>query len=229
MAMTVSPGNSGGPLVNLDAQLIGINTAVHRGGPGIGFAIPIDRARTIVDDLLRFGRVRYGWLGIDPRPARGGILVAAVDEAGPARAAGLRPGDLIIGVGEEATPTVDAYLARVSHLLVGDEVALRLTRGVVHVRATALDPRDLAARLRHRLGVDVVDGRGRTALVTGVAHGTVADRIGVRPGDAILQLGSREVHSAADFNQALTELRPDQDTVMLVGRGPYAYYITVQL
>src|SRR5262249_17277259 len=64
----INPGNSGGPLLNLDGQLIGINTAVHRGGPGIGFAIPIDRARTIVDDLLRFGRVRYGWIGIAPRP-----------------------------------------------------------------------------------------------------------------------------------------------------------------
>src|SRR5207237_3464622 len=66
----INPGNSGGPLLNINGELIGINTAVHSGGPGIGFAIPIDRARTIVADLLQFGRVRYGWIGIRPAALR---------------------------------------------------------------------------------------------------------------------------------------------------------------
>jgi hypothetical protein len=60
-----------------------------------------------------------------------------------------------------------------------------------------------------------------------VARGTIGDRIGIRPGDAVLQLGSREVRSAADFWAALGELRSEQDAVLLIGRGPFAYHVTL--
>ncbi|MSP58871.1 MAG: PDZ domain-containing protein [Myxococcales bacterium] len=225
----INPGNSGGPLVNLDGELIGINTAVHRGGPGIGFAIPIDRARAIVDDLLRFGRVRHGWLGLEARPARGGVVVVAVEEGSPAHAAGLRAGDMIVGVGDAPTPDLQSYLERTAHVLAGDEVLLKTTRGALKLKAGGLDPREQAARIRRRLGIEVSDGGGRAAMVAKVARGSIADRIGLRPGDAILQLGSREVRGAADFQEALGELPPDQDTVLLVGRGQFAYYVTLPL
>ncbi len=225
----INPGNSGGPLVNLDAELIGINTAVHRGGPGIGFAIPIDRAKTIVDDLLRFGRVRFGWVGIDARTVRGGVGVVAVDDKSPAQAAGIHPGDIILGIGEESTPTADAFTERISRVLSGDEITIRLARGPAKVRAGALDPKESAARLRRKLGLEVSDAGGRAALVAKVHKGSIADKIGVHPGDAILQLGSREVHGPADFDEALGEVRPGKDTILLVGRGQFAYYITIDL
>ena len=234
----INPGNSGGPLVNIEGQLIGINTAVHRGGPGIGFAIPVDRARRIVDDLLRFGHVRYGWLGVvasapgpgsDGVPRRGGVVVASVDEGSPARAAGVVPGDAILAVGDERMDDVSDFQDRLSRVLADEEVELKLLRGPVKLRAVHLQPREVAERVRRRLGLTVVEARGRAALVSQVAPGTAAAQIGIRPGDAILQLGQREVRSVADFAAALVDLRLDADAVLLVGRGPWAYYVTAHL
>ena len=228
----INPGNSGGPLINIEGQLIGINTAVHRGGPGIGFAIPIDRARRIVDDLLRFGRVRYGWLGVSARGlgwGRPGVVVAAVDEGGPAATAGVKPGDLILGVNDEPVDGGDGWQERLQRVLADEEVKLKLARGEVRLKAVHLDPKARAAQAQRQLGVEVADAQGRAAVVTRITPGSIADRLGLRPGDAILQLGARELHGAADFAAALGDLRPDADTVLLVGRGPFAYYLTVHI
>ena len=228
----INPGNSGGPLVNIEGELIGINTAVHRGGPGIGFAIPIDRARRIVDDLLKFGRVRYGWLGLSARGigmGRPGVVVASVEENGPAAVSGVRPGDLILGVNDEPVDGQGGWQERLQRVLADEEVKLRLARGEVRLKAVHLDPKARAIQAQRQLGVEVGDAQGRAAVVTRVAAGSIADHLGLRPGDAILQLGQRELHGAADFTEALGELRPDSDAVLLVGRGPFAYYLTVHI
>ncbi len=229
----INPGNSGGPLLNVNGELIGINTAVHSGGPGIGFAIPIDRARTIVNDLLQFGRVRYGFLGLRVAPIHErrrqatGVLVTEVDVGSPAEKAGLVPGDVITHLGDEATVTVERFWDRVHRVLAGEEIRVRLTRGEVSVRSTALDPREMSQRARKRLGLEVVDAQGRAALVQRVSQGAIADRIGFQPGDAILQIGAKQVRSATDFYSAIGEIRPGTDTVMLVFRGQASYYVTV--
>ncbi len=229
----INPGNSGGPLLNVNGELIGINTAVHSGGPGIGFAIPIDRARTIVNDLLQFGRVRYGFLGLRVAPIHErrrqatGVLVTEVDAGSPAEKAGIQPGDVITHLGDEATVTVERFWDRVHRILAGEDVRVRLTRGEVGVHTTALDPREMSQRAKKRLGLDVMDAQGRAALVQRVAQASIADRIGFQPGDAILQIGARQIRSAADFYTALGEIRPGTDTVMLVFRGQTSYYVTV--
>jgi serine protease Do len=245
----INPGNSGGPLLNIHGELIGINTAVHSGGPGIGFAIPIDRARTIVNDLLQFGRVRFGWIGIRPAPLQsrrrapggsgisagfsGGVVVAEVEAGSPAARAGIQPGDVITQVGDENTPTVERFWDRVHHVLAGDEVRVRMLRTEVRLTAAPLDPKEVATRAQRRLGLDVVnatgEGSGRAVVVRRVAQGSICDRIGFQPGDAILQIGARQVHNTRDYEAALGEIRPGSDTVMLVVRGQYSYYITIPL
>lgn len=230
----INPGNSGGALLNIHGELIGINTAVHSGGPGIGFAIPIDRARTIVGDLLQFGRVRYGWIGIRPAPLSGrrrpvGVVVAEVEPGSPAAKAGVVAGDVITHVGDEATLSVDNFWDRLQHVLAGDEVRLRLLRSEVRFTAAPLDPGEVSTRARRRLGLEVTEANGRAALVRRVNPGTIADRIGFQPGDAVLQIGARAVRSTSDFNKALGEIRPGSDTVMLVVRGQYSYYVTIPL
>jgi len=229
----INPGNSGGPLLNVNGELIGINTAVHSGGPGIGFAIPIDRARTIVNDLLQFGRVRYGFVGLRVSPILErrrqpvGVVVTEVEAQSPAEKAGIRPGDVITRIGDEDTETVERYWDRVHRILAGQEVRFRLTRGEVTLRTTPLDPREQSVRAKKRLGLDVVDIQGRAALVQRVTQGSVSDRIGFQPGDAILQIGARQIRSAADFQTAIGEIRPGTDTVMLVLRNGTSYYVTV--
>ena len=79
------------------------------------------------------------------------------------------------------------------------------------------------------MGLEVTDGGGRAVMIRRVTPGSVTERIGFQPGDAILQIGARQVRSVTDFNTALGEVRPGSDTVMLVVRGGYSYYVTVPL
>ena len=105
---SINPGNSGGPLVNLRGDVIGINTAIVASGQGIGFAIPVNMAKRIIEQLIEKGRVARGWLGFSLQPLTAelaqslgaksgeGALVASVSSGGPAAKAGLQQGDLIL-------------------------------------------------------------------------------------------------------------------------------------
>ncbi|MBI4572971.1 MAG: Do family serine endopeptidase [candidate division NC10 bacterium] len=107
---SINPGNSGGPLLNIRGEVIGINTAIVASGQGIGFAIPVNMARKVMDDLVKKGKVTRGWLGVGIQPltpelaksfgvsADEGILVNQVMPKSPAEAAGLKTGDLILMV-----------------------------------------------------------------------------------------------------------------------------------
>src|SRR5206468_9301650 len=108
---SINPGNSGGPLLNIEGKVIGINVAIYANAQGIGFAIPVDRARKVIQDLLRYGQVHSAWIGavtatLTPEEAKRigtrvprGALVARVFGGSPAQAAGLKPGDVITSVG----------------------------------------------------------------------------------------------------------------------------------
>jgi len=106
---SINPGNSGGPLLNVRGEVIGINTAIVASGQGIGFAIPINMARKVMDDLVKKGKVTRGWLGVGIQPlspelaksfgvSGEGVLINQVMPKSPAEAAGLRVGDLILSI-----------------------------------------------------------------------------------------------------------------------------------
>jgi Do/DeqQ family serine protease len=115
---SINPGNSGGPLLNVRGEVIGINTAIVASGQGIGFAIPVNMARKVMEDLVKRGKVTRGWLGIGIQPltpelaksfgvsADEGILVNQVMPKSPAEAAGLKVGDLILSL--DGKPLKDA-------------------------------------------------------------------------------------------------------------------------
>jgi Do/DeqQ family serine protease len=114
---SINPGNSGGPLLNIRGEVIGINTAIVASGQGIGFAIPVNMARKVMDELVRKGKVTRGWLGVGIQPltpelkksfnvAADGVLVNQVMPKSPAEAAGLKVGDLILSV--DGKPVKDA-------------------------------------------------------------------------------------------------------------------------
>jgi S1-C subfamily serine protease len=139
--VALNPGNSGGPLVDTRARVVGINTAIVRMAQGISFAIPIDTAKWVVSELLARGRVRRAYLGIvgqtrpmDRRVARHHALAASfavevvsVEPRGPAAVAGLREGDLIVALNDRPVRTVD----EMHRMLVGWPIGETLNVGVI--------------------------------------------------------------------------------------------------
>ncbi len=131
----INPGNSGGPVLNLRGEVIGIATAVNATGQGIGFAVPINMAKEILQQLREHGRVVRSWLGVAvrkaPNPAggRAGVVVTEVTSGGPADSAGVKVGDVITGFQGHAIRTPARLRWYVSTAGVGREVEVRLRRG----------------------------------------------------------------------------------------------------
>lgn len=138
----LNPGNSGGALVDARGAVVGINTAIIGGAQGICFAVPSNTAKSIIPDLMRDGRVTRGWFGIAGQSqelsralvrrlglgVEGGVLVVAVSAGGPAEAAGLRVGDVVLKLEGFATPTVDAVHKLLTRERIGKRVALEVLR-----------------------------------------------------------------------------------------------------
>ena len=141
----INPGNSGGPLVNLRGEVIGLNTAIASssgGSEGIGFAIPINMVDQVVDQLVRYGQVRRGYLGVslDPNfnptsaqrmglPLLGGALVKTVRDGSPAAVAGIKVGDVISEFDGVQVDDDDHLVTRVGLTTVGSQVSVKLYRG----------------------------------------------------------------------------------------------------
>jgi Do/DeqQ family serine protease len=140
----INPGNSGGALVDIEGRLVGINTAIFsRGGGsnGIGFAVPVDTARGVMQQLVASGRVQRGWIGVEPRelsaelaeslnlPLKMGVLITGVLQDGPAARGGLRPGDVVTMVGDKSVKTPTELLAAVAALPPGSDSKLAVQRG----------------------------------------------------------------------------------------------------
>jgi serine protease Do len=133
----INPGNSGGPVFNEQGEVIGIDTAIASptgASVGIGFAIPSNFARPIIDQLRQRGRVERGWLGValsdaPPDDGRSGVVIAAVDHRGPAAHAGLRPGDAIIGVNGQNVDSASGVIRAIAETPPGRAVRLMVRRG----------------------------------------------------------------------------------------------------
>ncbi|GAB1576712.1 S1C family serine protease [Bordetella petrii] len=141
----INPGNSGGALIDAQGNLIGINTAIYSesgGSLGIGFAIPIDAARKVMDDIIKTGSVRRGWLGIEPQdvtpdlarafglaPDTRGVVIAGVMRGGPAGKSGLRVGDIVQTVNGAPVQDTVSMLRLIAALPPGEKATLGILRG----------------------------------------------------------------------------------------------------
>jgi Do/DeqQ family serine protease len=140
----INPGNSGGALVDGEGRLVGINTAIFSrsgGSMGIGFAIPVDIAREVMDALIRDGEMTRGWIGVQPRdltpefadsfqlPVREGVLVTGVLRDGPAAQAGLKPGDVVTAIGGVKVSNTAQLLRAVGALKPPSSAVLAVQRG----------------------------------------------------------------------------------------------------
>ena len=139
----INPGNSGGALVDVNGNLMGINTAIYSrsgGSMGIGFAIPVSTAKLVLEGIVKDGVVTRGWIGVEPADlspelmetfgvkADKGVLITGVLQNGPAAQAGVRPGDVVVKVGDKDVANVSELLTAVASLKPGSATAFKLQR-----------------------------------------------------------------------------------------------------
>jgi serine protease Do len=220
---SINPGNSGGPLLNADGEVIGVNTSIYSpsgGSVGIGFAVPINRVRRVVEDLVATGSVRRPWIGVRlryPQTANvreaisAGAVISQVTPASPAARASLRPGDVILAAGSRTIRNAFDWEAVLLDLRVGETVPLRVRRGsrdfetsvtvqdlpeVSAPKVQVLRDLELATvtpAIKAERGIRANAG----ALIVRVGD-NIAEQLGVVAGDVIVMINRREVASAQD-------------------------------
>jgi Do/DeqQ family serine protease len=217
---SINPGNSGGALVNLRGELVGINTAIigpAGGNVGIGFAVPSVLARAVMDQIIRFGEVRRGRLGISMHDLVGGegATVAEVDPGSPAAKAGLRKGDVVMALNGRPVRGAAELRARLGVVPVGESVELEVLRGkerrtikaevapVEAARAAGHAVQGLAGASFQEVERRGLPGRNRAVLVADVKPGSPAHQHGLRTGDLIIGVNGRRVSSLPELANAL--------------------------
>ena len=246
---SINPGNSGGPLLNIDGRVIGINTAIVSSGQGIGFAIPINMAREVMNQLIAKGRVVRGWLGISIQDltdelaagfgvsSKSGVLVADVLKDSPAESAGMKAGDIIVELGGAPIKEVTDLQKRIAAIAPGRAAALTVLRDRKPTKLTVKigeqpgDETVLAAGPKGEgLGLTVealseemartYGLRGRSGVVvTEVAPGSAAAAAGIKEGDVLLEVNRRRVGSLEEFKQAVAALKPGEAIPVQVERS----------
>lgn len=253
---SINPGNSGGPLLNINGDLIGINTAIYAKAQGIGFAIPINRAKKIIADLIQFGEVVQTWIGLIVQdldqnlaaylnvPDKKGVMVKRVEPQSPAIAAGLKEGDIILSIDKKKIASVQDYWSVQKTYAAGDTFEVRIWRdGKIKTVAlkTRVFPLELAEDLAFCLiGIRVEDltpenrKRYQTAAREGVVISEIDSRsylagIGAQPGDIIRQIDDATIQNKDDFKKVTVKYRQKSSVVVLLQRGDQGYYITIKL
>jgi len=241
---SINPGNSGGPLVNIQGQLIGVNTAIIGDrSAGIGFAIPIDRALRVAEDLIRHGEVREGFTGVAVKdePLKsdriGGdrvrVQVSGVEAGSPAAGAGVRKGDVVESVGDAPVESAAEYRFRVRDVPVGGTVRIGLLRGKervqVSIRTVELSAERAEQQLLQRTGLTLGEEKvrgGSVVVVKSVRRGSPAAETGLQAGDWIREVNSLEIGSLAEWRKAAGQARRAGQLVLLVQRGFAAERVT---
>ena len=228
--------------------MIGINTAIVAAGQGIGFAIPINQARDVMQQLITKGRVVRGWLGIVIQDLTdqlagsfgvkegGGVLVAEVMKGSPADTAGLKAGDIVVELGGSAIKEVPDLQRRVAAVKPGQTMKLTVIRerkpmafSVKMGEMPADEPVVAEGPATDEWGLSVESLTGDAALrldlpvargllVTDVQPGSPAEKAGLRRGDVILEIARRPADDPANLSKALGALKPGESLLIYVHR-----------
>ncbi|MEM9113138.1 MAG: trypsin-like peptidase domain-containing protein [Myxococcota bacterium] len=233
----INPGNSGGALLNARGELIGINTAIYGEANGIGFAIPVDKVKAVVQEVLRYGEVRPVFTGLRVGPdSRPGARVVSVRFGSPGQRAGLQTGDRLLDASGQEVRSPQAWRRLEASWVAGQRVRIVFEREgqrrKVELSPTELKRADAVQMGIERLGFDVRDvngGRRRVLQMVDVRPGGAAARAGIQDGDLLLGMYGRELRTRADFETGASVAFDDASVPLVVGRGRRAYYLNLEL
>jgi len=254
----VNPGNSGGPLFNLQGEVIGINSMIYSqtgGFQGLSFAIPINEAIKVKDELVKTGHVSRGRLGVAVQGLNqtlassfglakpDGALVSSVDPNGPAAKAGLQPGDVILSV--NGTPVVDSTTlpSQIANLKPGSKADLQIWRDKAKQSVTVTLGAMTDAKLASNDGGPVEQGRLGVAVrpltpqersADNLSHGLIVQQAGgpaasagIQPGDVILAVNGRPVTSPEQLREAVKSA--GNSLALLIQRDNAQIFVPVDL
>ena len=251
----INPGNSGGALVNVKGELIGINTAIislYGGSVGIGFAIPINMAKDVAQQIIKFGSVHRGLMGIfvqhlTPELAQAlgypedfqGALIAQVNEGSPAEAAGLKPGDVITQINNTKITQATQVKTTISLLRVGSDASIKIKRNGKEMTLNAIvtdvkeNEQKLQANNPFLYGLALKNFEQDSPLhghiigiqVVGASENSAGWRAGIRPGDIIISANKQPTTNTKQLQSIA--LQKKQDLLVQVLRGGGALYILI--
>ncbi len=243
----INPGNSGGPLLNLAGEVIGINAMIYSqtgGSVGIGFAIPMDIAKGIADQLISTGKIEHGWIGVGfqdldkdalsklgIKNRNSGMLILSVEKNGPADKGGIKVGDVLIKINNKDLNHSNDLTVVVGNSRPGNNIELTLIRNDKNLTKTVTigkrSTKDSVATSNEKRSNDEISPKfGLTVakatqgvVVKMVERTSIASRVGIRVDDVIYKINSSKVVGVKDFNRLLEDIEPGNGTYFFVLRN----------
>ncbi len=236
---SINPGNSGGALINTKGELIGINTAIIPSGQGIGFAIPVNRAKRIVDDLIKFGKVKKISAGLIVQNItkelaeyfnvpQEGVLISSVAEGSISADAGLVPSDIITMIDNTKIKDVSSYESALEKYSIGQTAVLKiyrkgkLTNVKIKFKETkasqnslGIEVKTVSENLINKYDLYIEQG----AVIVDITTESAAYKAGLRNGDVIIQIGNKNILNEVDFDKATKKLSKGDSIILRIVRS----------
>jgi len=252
---SINPGNSGGPLFNMEGKVVGINTAIVAQGQGIGFAIPISMAKTILPDLKAKGKVTRGWLGVSVQDIsediaksmkikdKSGALISDVFKGDPADKAGLKSGDIVTEINGKPVKDTHELLMMIAGFRIGETIKIKIVRdGQEKVLPITIAERteksEMASSLQsgeafgmtvQEITPEIAQHLGLTIkkglIVVDVQEGTVAEEVGIQPQDIILQVNKVKVTTMKEYQKEIAKAGEKGSILLLIKRGKATFFV----
>ncbi|MCX5847986.1 MAG: DegQ family serine endoprotease [Deltaproteobacteria bacterium] len=256
---SINPGNSGGPLFNMAGKVIGINTAIVAQGQGIGFAIPMNMAKSILADLKSKGKVTRGWLGISIQNItddiaknlnhnnKNGVLVSDVVKNDPADKAGIKVGDIITEINGKPIKDTHDLLITTASLHVGEKAIIKALRDGKEISFQVLvaerkDKPEIALTKKSNgyFGITIQEVTKEMAQQLGISHdagvivtdveeGSPADDVGIQQQDIIVQVNKVKVTSMKQYTAEMKKAADKKSVILLVKRGSSNFFVGLHI